>query len=275
MVKKILEKCYLAVILAFLYAPIILIIVFSFSNSSTFTFKNGFSFEAYASIFTSEKTPELLEAVKNTFLIAIIASIVSTLLGSVASVGIFSLGKRMRKVVENVNQLPIINSEIVMAVSLMLFFVTFKFPAGYIRIIIGHIAFCTPYVVLSVMPKLAQMDPNVYEAALDLGASPIKALFKVMLPMLTPGIVSGFVLSFTLSMDDFIITQINKGAATGINTLSTYIYEDARLKGLSPFWFAIFSIIFVAVLAIVLLLNLKKSIENRVAAAAKKEVKNV
>ena len=275
MVKKILEKCYLAVILAFLYAPIILIIVFSFSNSSTFTFKNGFSFEAYASIFTSEKTPELLEAVKNTFLIAIIASIVSTLLGSVASVGIFSLGKRMRKVVENVNQLPIINSEIVMAVSLMLFFVTFKFPAGYIRIIIGHIAFCTPYVVLSVMPKLAQMDPNVYEAALDLGASPIKALCKVMLPMLTPGIVSGFVLSFTLSMDDFIITQINKGAATGINTLSTYIYEDARLKGLSPFWFAIFSIIFVAVLAIVLLLNLKKSIENRAAAAAKKEVKNV
>lgn len=275
MVKKILEKCYLAVILAFLYAPIILIIVFSFSNSSTFTFKNGFSFEAYASIFTSEKTPELLEAVKNTFLIAIIASIVSTLLGSVASVGIFSLGKRMRKVVENVNQLPIINSEIVMAVSLMLFFVTFKFPAGYIRIIIGHIAFCTPYVVLSVMPKLAQMDPNVYEAALDLGASPIKALFKVMLPMLTPGIVSGFVLSFTLSMDDFIITQINKGAATGINTLSTYIYEDAKLKGLSPFWFAIFSIIFVAVLAIVLLLNLKKSIENRAAAAAKKEVKNV
>ena len=275
MVKKILEKCYLAIILAFLYAPIILIIVFSFSNSSTFTFKNGFSFEAYTSIFTSEKTPELLEAVKNTFLIAIIASIVSTLLGSVASVGIFSLGKRMRKVVENVNQLPIINSEIVMAVSLMLFFVTFKFPAGYIRIIIGHIAFCTPYVVLSVMPKLAQMDPNVYEAALDLGASPIKALFKVMLPMLAPGIVSGFVLSFTLSMDDFIITQINKGAATGINTLSTYIYEDARLKGLSPFWFAIFSIIFVAVLAIVLLLNLKKSIENRAAAAAKKEVKNV
>ncbi|MGN1041928.1 MAG: ABC transporter permease [Christensenellales bacterium] len=275
MVKKILEKFYLAIILAFLYAPIILIIVFSFSNSSTFSFKNGFSFEAYSSIFTSEQTPMLLEAVKNTFLIAIIASVVATLLGSVAAVGIFSLGKRMRKVVENVNQLPIINSEIVMAVSLMLFFVTFKFPAGYVRIIIGHIAFCTPYVVLSVMPKLAQMDPNVYEAALDLGASPVKALFKVLLPMLTPGIVSGFVLSFTLSMDDFIITQINKGAATGINTLSTYIYEDARLKGLSPFWFAIFSIIFVAVLAVVLLLNLKKSVEGKAEAIAKKEVKNV
>lgn len=261
MVKKTLEKCYLGIILALLYAPIILIIVFSFSNSSTFSFENGFSFDAYASIFNSDKTPELLEALKNTFFIAIIASVVATILGSVSAVGVFSLGKRMRKVVEGVNQLPIINSEIVMAVSLMLFFVTFKFPAGYIRIIIGHIAFCTPYVVLSVMPRLQQMDPNIYEAALDLGANPFVAMIKVMLPMLTPGIVSGFVMSFTLSMDDFIITQINKGAATGINTLSTYIYEDARLKGLSPFWFAIFSIIFVAVLAVVLVINLKNTVE--------------
>lgn len=273
MVKKILEKCYLAIILALLYAPIILIIVFSFSNSSTFSFKNGFSFEAYASIFTSDKTPELLEAVKNTFLIAIISSVVATLLGSVAAVGIFSLGKRARRVVESVNQLPIINSEIVMAVSLMLFFVTFGFPAGYIRIIIGHIAFCTPYVVLSVMPRLTQMDPNIYEAALDLGANPFKALVKVMLPNLVPGIISGFVLSFTLSMDDFIITQINKGAATGINTLSTYIYEDARLKGLSPFWFAVFSIIFVLVLAVVLLLNLKRNLDARQGKEAANESK--
>lgn len=259
MVKRILEKSYLFIILAILYAPILVIIVYSFSNSATFDFSNGFSFEAYKSIFTSEQTPMLLEAVKNTFLIAIIASVISTVLGSVAAVGIFALGKRTRRIVENVNQLPIINSEIVMAVSLMLFFVTFKFPAGYLRIIIGHITFCTPYVVLSVMPRLQQMDPNIYEAALDLGASPFKAMLKVLIPILLPGIISGFVLSFTLSMDDFIITQINKGAATGINTLSTYIYEDARLKGLSPFWFAIFSIIFVVVLAIVLLINLSNN----------------
>ncbi|MFA6867039.1 MAG: ABC transporter permease [Clostridia bacterium] len=262
MVKKILEKSYIFIMLAVLYAPILVIIVFSFSNSATFNFDQGFTLEAYRSIFTSEQTPALLEAVKNTFLIAIIASVFATILGSVAAVGMFSLGKRTRKVVENVNQLPIINSEIVMAVSLMLFFVTFKFPAGYLRIIIGHITFCTPYVVLSVMPRLQQMDPNIYEAALDLGASPIKALTKVLVPMLIPGIMSGFVLSFTLSMDDFIITQINKGAATGINTLSTYIYEDARLKGLSPFWFAIFSIIFVVVLAIVLLINLSKNLDK-------------
>lgn len=261
MVKKVLGKAYIYVILALLYAPILLIIVYSFSNTSNFSFRHGFSFEAYKSIFTSEKTPELLSALKNTLLIAAISSVVSTVVGAFSSIGIFSLGKKSRKLVENVNQIPIINSEIVMAVSLMLFFVTFKFPEGYVRLIIGHITFCTPYVILSIMPKLAAMDPNVYEAALDLGANPFKAMTKVMIPMITPGIVSGFVMAFTLSMDDFIITQINKGASTGINTLSTYIYADARIKGLSPFWFAIFSIIFVVVLGVLLVMNFRKSVK--------------
>lgn len=261
MVKKVLGKAYIYVILALLYAPILLIIVYSFSNTSNFSFRHGFSFEAYKSIFTSEKTPELLSALKNTLLIAAISSVVSTVVGAFSAIGIFSLGKKSRKLVENVNQIPIINSEIVMAVSLMLFFVTFKFPEGYLRLIIGHITFCTPYVILSIMPKLAAMDPNVYEAALDLGANPFKAMTKVMIPMITPGIVSGFVMAFTLSMDDFIITQINKGASTGINTLSTYIYADARIKGLSPFWFAIFSIIFVVVLGVLLVMNFRKSVK--------------
>lgn len=261
MVKKVLGKAYIYIILALLYAPILLIIVYSFSNTSNFSFRHGFSFEAYKSIFTSEKTPELMSALKNTLLIAAISSVVSTVLGAFSAIGIFSLGKKARRVVENVNQIPIINSEIVMAVSLMLFFVTFKFPEGYVRLILGHISFCTPYVILSIMPKLASLDPNVYEAALDLGANPIKAMTKVMIPMIGPGIVSGFVMAFTLSMDDFIITQINKGASTGINTLSTYIYADARIKGLSPFWFAIFSIIFVVVLGILLVMNFRKSVK--------------
>lgn len=261
MVKKVLGKAYIYIILALLYAPILLIIVYSFSNTSNFSFRHGFSFEAYKSIFISEKTPELMSALKNTLLIAAISSVVSTLLGAFSAIGIFSLGKKTRRVVENVNQIPIINSEIVMAVSLMLFFVTFKFPEGYVRLILGHISFCTPYVILSIMPKLASLDPNVYEAALDLGANPIKAMTKVMIPMIAPGIVSGFVMAFTLSMDDFIITQINKGASTGINTLSTYIYADARIKGLSPFWFAIFSIIFVVVLGILLVMNFRKSVK--------------
>lgn len=261
MVKKVLGKAYIYIILALLYAPILLIIVYSFSNTSNFSFRHGFSFEAYKSIFTSEKTPELMSALKNTLIIAAISSVVSTVLGAFSAIGIFSLGKKARRVVENVNQIPIINSEIVMAVSLMLFFVTFKFPEGYVRLILGHISFCTPYVILSIMPKLASLDPNVYEAALDLGANPIKAMTKVMIPMIAPGIVSGFVMAFTLSMDDFIITQINKGASTGINTLSTYIYADARIKGLSPFWFAIFSIIFVVVLGILLVMNFRKSVK--------------
>ena len=261
MVKKVLGKAYIYIILALLYAPILLIIVYSFSNTSNFSFRHGFSFEAYKSIFTSEKTPELMSALKNTLLIAAISSVVSTVLGAFSAIGIFSLGKKARRVVENVNQIPIINSEIVMAVSLMLFFVTFKFPEGYVRLILGHISFCTPYVILSIMPKLASLDPNVYEAALDLGANPIKAMTKVMIPMIAPGIVSGFVMAFTLSMDDFIITQISKGASTGINTLSTYIYADARIKGLSPFWFAIFSIIFVVVLGILLVMNFRKSVK--------------
>ena len=261
MVKKVLGKAYIYIILALLYAPILLIIVYSFSNTSNFSFRHGFSFEAYKSIFTSEKTPELMSALKNTLLIAAISSVVSTVLGAFSAIGIFSLGKKARRVVENVNQIPIINSEIVMAVSLMLFFVTFKFPEGYVRLILGHISFCTPYVILSIMPKLASLDPNVYEAALDLGANPIKAMTKVMIPMIAPGIVSGFVMACTLSMDDFIITQINKGASTGINTLSTYIYADARIKGLSPFWFAIFSIIFVVVLGILLVINFRKSVK--------------
>ncbi len=257
-VKGFFEKFYLFIILAILYTPIILIIVYSFSNSSNFNFDNGFSFEAYVSIFKGDKSEALWDAVANTVIIASVSSVIATIMGTFAAIGIFSLGKRTRKVVENVNQFPIINSEIVMAVSLMVFFTTFAFPVGYLRLIIAHIAFCTPYVVLSVLPKLESMDPNVYEAALDLGANPFKALVKVMFPMITPGIVSGFMLAFTLSLDDFIITQINKGASTGIDTLSTYIYSDARVQGLEPFWYAIFSIIFVAVLALVLSVNLYK-----------------
>ncbi|MBO5925334.1 MAG: ABC transporter permease [Clostridia bacterium] len=256
--KKAFSSIFLFVVAAFLYAPIVLVIVYSFSGNSNFTFTDGINFDAYLSIFTSDKTPKLLEALRNTMLIAVISSVISTILGTVSAIGIYYLNKRSRRVVESINQLPMINSEMVMAVSLMIFFVTFTFPEGYLRLIIAHVSFCTPYVVLSVMPKLEQMDPNIYEAALDLGAGPVRAMTTVVVPILTPGIISGFVMAFTISMDDFIITEINKGATTGIETLSTYIYHDARVQGLEPFWFAVFSIIFVVVLAILLFVNLHK-----------------
>lgn len=256
MVKKLLEKGYLAIILCVLYAPILFIIVYSFSGTSNFNFSNGFTFASYEAIFTSDKAPALWEAIGNTFLIAIVSSVCATIMGTFASIGIFALGKKIRRTVESVNQFPIINSEIVMAVSFMIFFVTCRFAEGYTRLIIAHIAFCTPYVVLSVLPKLESLDPNVYEAALDLGANPFKAMMKVIFPIISPAILSGFVMAFTISLDDFIITQINKGAATGIDTLSTYIYSDARVQGLEPFWYAIFSIIFVLVLGIILVTNM-------------------
>lgn len=252
--KKFLSNSYLYLVLAFLYAPIVLMIVFSFTaDGARFSFAEGFSFDAYVAIFTSDNSPVLMEALKNTLIIATVSSVLATVIGTFSSIGIFSMGRRSRRLVENVNQLPIINSEVVTAVSLMVFFTTFAFPGGYFRLIVGHVAFCTPYVILSIMPKLEAMDPNIYEAALDLGATPARALRKVMFPVMAPGIISGFVMAFTVSLDDFIITQINKGP--GIETLSTYIYEDARIQGLSSFWFPVFSIMFIVVLAVLFVVN--------------------
>ena len=267
MVKKSFSVFYLILVLMFLYLPILFIIVFSFSGNNNFVF-NGFTFDSYIEIFTSEKSAGLMSALINTLIIASAASVISTIHGAFAAVGIFYMGKRSQKIVMGVNQLPVINSEVVMAVALLILFNTLGFPTdktgGFIRLIIGHISFCTPYVVLSVMPKLNQMDPNIYEAALDLGATPMQAMRKVILPTVMPGVVSGFVMAFTLSMDDFIITQMNKGTS-GVETLSTYIYGDARVGGLEPFWFAVFSIIFVVVLTIVLAVNLKNSKERKAA----------
>lgn len=270
MVKKLASKAYIILMLGLIYAPILMIIVYSFSNTNNFTFPEGFTFDAYISLFT-DAPQKLWSSLRNTIVIAVIASVASTVLGSISAVGIYYLRPTPKKIVENVNQLPIINSEIVVAVSLMMFFGTFGFPQGYIRLIFGHISFCTPYVILSVMPRLMQMDPNVYEAALDLGANPIKALFKVILPIILPGILSGFVMAFTISLDDFIITQLNKGASTGIDTLSTYLYSSLRnASGLKPFWLPVFSIIILVVVLVLLLANLRSF---KGSAKVKEEVK--
>ena len=261
LVARIFADGYLGLVLALLYLPIFLIIVFSFSGNSHFLFTDGFTFASYKSLFTSSaQTETLLSAIKNTLILAVSASVISTVLGAFSTIGIYALGRRVKKITLTVNQLPMINSEIVMAVSLMVFFAAFSFifPQGMTRLIISHVAFCTPYVVLSILPRLQKMDPNMYEAALDLGSSPFAAMIKVVFPYIMPGIVSGFAMAFTLSLDDFIITQFNKGD-TGIETLSTYIYEDARVKSLEPFWFAVFSIFFVVMFTLLLLVNIKRN----------------
>lgn len=249
---------YLALVLAILYLPIVVIIVFSFSNNSNFSFANGFTLDAYKALFEGAKSAALGTALKNTLILAVVSSVISTIIGTFSTIGIFYLGKKSQKLTLTINQLPMINSEIVMAVALMVFFTAFSFifPQGWLRLIIGHVSFCTPYVVLSILPRLQKMDSNMYEAALDLGANPLKAMFKVVFPYITPGIISGGVMAFTLSLDDFIITQINK--FEGFETLSTYIYEDARLKSLEPFWFAVFSIFFIVAVTLILLANIKR-----------------
>jgi len=257
--KSILPKIFLILVLIVLYTPIIFVIVYSFSGTTNFTFPRGFTLEGYSAIFTSGSRGKLFDSLKNTIILALVSSVISTIIGSISAVGIYYMKPKVRLMVENVNQLPIINSEIVMAVSLMLFFVTFKFPPGWTRLIIAHVTFCTPYVILSVMPRLMQMDPNVYEAALDLGANPIKALFKVIIPMVMPGILSGAAMAFTISLDDFIITQINKGATTGIDTLSTYLYSSTKsASGFAAYWYPVFSIIILIVVTIVLVGNYVK-----------------
>ena len=193
-----------------------------------------------------------------TLLIALAASIVATVLGTIAAIGIYHLNGRKRGVMTFLNNIPMINPDIITGVSLFLLFVFLGISQGYLTVILAHITFCTPYVVLNVMPKLRQMNPNIYEAALDLGATPAQALRKVLVPALRPGMISGFILSFTMSLDDFAVTFFTRGTI-GLDTLSTYIYADARKGGLTPELKPLMSIIFLIILIVLLVINIRQS----------------
>ena len=220
--KKILAKCYIWILLILLYAPILFIAVFSFTESKVLGNWTGFSTQLYTNLFTGsmQGTGTLMQAVENTLLIALIAAGISTLLGTVAAIGIHNMRGRKRKVISFLNNIPMINPDIITGVSLFLLFVFLHVSQGYVTVVLAHISFCTPYVVLSVLPKLTQMNPNIYEAALDLGATPAQALRKVLIPQLRPGMISGFVLAFTMSLDDFAVTFFTRGTV-GLDTLTT------------------------------------------------------
>jgi len=190
----------------------------------------------------------------NTITIALLAATASTLLGSIAAIGIFNLKARSRKAIGFVNSIPILNGDIITGISLFLLFVSLGITQGYTTVVLAHITFCTPYVVLSVLPRLKQMNPNIYEAALDLGATPMQALWKVIIPEIRPGMISGFMLALTLSIDDFAVTVFTIGNQ-GLETLSTYIYADARKGGLTPELRPLSAIIFVVVLALLVVIN--------------------
>lgn len=258
--RKFIAKAYLYLLLVIMYAPIAIIMIFSFTDSKSIGQWKGFSLHLYSSLLRGEAqhAASISSAIVNTLLIALIAAAVSTLLGSIAAVGIYNMHGKGRRAIQFTNNIPMINPDIITGISLFLLFVSLGISGGYATVILAHITFCTPYVVLSVMPRLRQMNQNIYEAALDLGATPTQAFFKVLVPELSPGMISGFILAFTLSIDDFAVTLFTKGS-NGLETLSTYIYADARKGGLTPELRALVSIIFLTVLVLLIIINIRSS----------------
>ena len=269
--KKFFAQAYIWVLLFLLYAPIVFIGIFSFTEAKVLGNWTGFSTELYKSVFIGgmKGGHSLMSAIQNTLVIAIIAAAVSTFMGTLAAIGIFNLKGRKKNAIQFLNSIPMMNPDVITGVSLFLLFVFLRFSQGYLTVILAHITFCTPYVVLNVLPKLSQMNPNIYEAALDLGATPAQALRKVLIPQLRPGMASGFILAFTMSLDDFAVTFFTRGTI-GLDTLSTYIYTDARKGGLTPELRPLMTIIFTVILLLLIIINVrqaraKKKIQTNIA----------
>lgn len=247
--KNFLSKFYLGLIFILLYAPIATLIVLSFNASKTRAKWGGFTLKWYVELFQNEA---ILDALYNTLIIAFLSALIATIVGTAASIGINAMNKHLKTIFMSITNIPMLNADIVTGISLMLLFIAFGIKFGFSTILLAHITFNIPYVILSVMPKLKQIDQNTYMAALDLGASPIYAFFKVIMPDILPGILSGFLLSFTMSLDDFIITHFTKGS--GIDTLSTKIYSEVR-KGIKPEMYALSTLLFVSVLVLLIAVN--------------------
>jgi spermidine/putrescine transport system permease protein len=250
--KKIGQKIYLVIIMAFLYLPIFYLIAYSFNDGKTSVWK-GFTLKWYTALFNDA---QIMGSLKNTLIIAVLASLIATVLGTAAAIGIYNFKGGVRTAIQNVSNIPIINPEIVTGVSLMLLFtfagVMMGFEMGFWTVLLAHIGFCTPYVILSVTPRLRQMDSSLYEAALDLGCSPAQAFFKVVLHELMPGILSGLLISFTYSLDDFVITYFTRGSR--FQTLPIQIYTMTHQR-INPKANALSALMFVIVIAILIISN--------------------
>ena len=262
MVKKIFANIYIYLILLLLYLPVLYLIVFSFTEAEALGAWTGFSFQLYADLFKDE---EIMTALGNTLILACLSALISTLVGSLGAIGIFYCKKGFRSFVEGINQIPVVNAEIVTAMSLTVTFVFVgqNFFGGesvfsFWTLLAGHCVLAIPFVYLNVKPKLVQMDPALYEAALDLGSSPSKAVNQVIIPQIMPGVFSGLLLSFTLSLDDFIVTAFTRGSGllsgtSQIETLSTLVQSKIKKGVVPPELRALTTIIFVVVLAIVVI----------------------
>ena len=255
-ISKFFTSGYLILVLLFIYLPIAYLILFSFNEGKSMTNFSGFSLRWYENLFTKEQS--MLDSVWITLLVAAIATIVSTVVGTIAAIGLSKAKRIIRTVVLEVNNLPVMNPDIVTAIGLMLLFISIKVQPSMVTLILSHISFCIPYVILTVMPKLRQLDDNVAEAALDLGATPWKALTKVIIPQIYPAILSGALIAFSMSLDDFVVSFFNAGV--GINTISMYVYSMKRYN-LSVN--AMSALIVLSVTVILVLVNLIPWIKDR------------
>ena len=252
--------------LLFLYAPIVVLMVYSFNNAKTMGNWAGFSLKWYRELF---QDATIINTLWVTLSVAVVSALVATVIGTLAAIGLHSMRKTPRAIIENISQLPVVNPDLVTGISFMMLFAMMGLRDGYSRMLIAHITFNIPYVIFSVLPKLRQSSDSLYEAAMDLGCTPWMALRKVVLPDIMPGVVSGFILAFTLSLDDFVISWF---ATDGIQNLSIYIYSVAR-RGISPKINALSTLIFVAVVTLLLIVNIKSLREERAAAIQNRKVR--
>lgn len=257
MVNKFMKKFYMTLVYIFLYAPIIILIVFSFNNSKLRGSWSGFTLKWYVDLFNDRN---IINSFYNTIFVAIIATIVSTVLGTISAIGIHFLRGYKKKAILNVNYIPVLNPDIVTAVALMSLFGFLSISLGRFTMAVSHIIFCTPYVILSVLPKLRQMDQNIVEAAMDLGAKPFYAIYNVVIPQIKTGISTGALMAFTLSLDDFIISFFTTGK--GVSNLSITIYSMAK-KGINPSINALSTILFGTILILLLIINKRNNEEER------------
>ena len=268
--QKILANVFIYFVLLLMYAPLIYITVFSFTTHKTAGEWSGFSFQNYTTLFDSgnQIAINIWSAAGNTALVAIVSATLSTVLGTLGAIGIYYLRKKwMKNTMDFVTQIPVVNAEIVTAVSLCVLFVilasVFKIERSFGTLVIGHIVLSIPYVVMSVKPKLEQMDPALYEAAMDLGATQTQALWKVIIPDIVPGILSGFLLSITLSLDDYVITAFTKPTIGGFNTISTYVDAVTKKAGLPTQLRAFTAILFAVILIVMIVMNVRSNINAK------------
>ena len=254
MIKRIGRPIFLAVVLAFMYVPVLMLIVYSFTDATHIGAIRGFSLHNYVTLFT---TPDLVNMIVGTILLAVGSAVLATILGTLVAIGAFYSGRRRRAFTESLNQVPVINADVVTGFSICILLVVVLGIAkdSYVPLVVGHVTLGAPFVYLSVIPRLKQMDPSLYEAALDLGATPRTALRKIIIPQILPGIISGFMLSITLSLDDYFIATYTKPAT--FDTISTYVVnatKGAQTHIKTALW-ALTTVIFILVVLIVIVMN--------------------